>query len=328
MSPLRALLALAAAAAVHSVRWNAYLDENCTDLSYPMDIYLGYCVGGLGISACNSQQGWATFVSGTNSNECNGVDLPVISFTATTSTCRYYFNWGGGVYVKLGPNPVCDAPGGVAPLAMSWYDGPACEQNPGEANRPFSGAGGWWIPEWSLTPGCYRYEMAPAGNGTAVSVDATTGAVSLLSYGAANGMCTGPVFASWTNITLAGGCKTPSTGNLKSGDMGASIDVYPQKPLITNTCPAGQSAVPGVASALPTMSMIGPTPSVASGVRMVFYADDKCTIPWGSGGPAEYPVYGGYCQGGIAVTGCNAALGWATVNWHAGNAATRRRRGR
>ena len=52
---------------------------------------------------------------------------------------------------------------------------------------------------------------------------------------------------------------------------------------------------------------------------MVFYADDKCTIPWGSGGPAEYPVYGGYCQGGIAVTGCNSELGWATVNWHGGN---------
>ena len=52
---------------------------------------------------------------------------------------------------------------------------------------------------------------------------------------------------------------------------------------------------------------------------MVFYTDATCTVPWGSGGPAEYPVYGGYCQGGIAVTCCNAALGWATVNWHGGN---------
>jgi hypothetical protein len=37
---------------------------------------------------------------------------------------------------------------------------------------------------------------------------------------------------------------------------------------VANTCPAGKSAVPGVASALLTMATLGMTPVVASGVRM------------------------------------------------------------
>ena len=322
-----ALLSAAAAVAplVRAAIVDVFWDAACTipQRVYTQDFYLGYCVGSMGMTACNAQLGWATFVIGSNGNDCPGNDLPALSATFTTTTCTPVFNWGYTVYYKLAPNPVCNAPGGVAPTAMGWFTGDKCENSTGQALRSL--ATGAEVFVWSTSPSqCYPNAWPNPGGGdwnaTAVALDSATGSLTIKTYGQGP-TCAGPVYSSYVNLSASGGCKPPTTGAniVTSGNVGASVELFPAPTLVTNTCPAGQSAVPGVASSLPTMAMLGSTPVVASGVRMVFYKDASCLSPLGSGGPAEFPLFGGFCQGGVAVTGCNAALGWATVNWHGAN---------
>lgn len=84
------------------------------------------------------------------------------------------------------------------------------------------------------------------------------------------GTCTGRCAVATQAFTLAGGCKTSTTRTnlVTAGSIGNSVDLFVATPVVTNTCPAGKSAVPGVATALPTMATLGTTPVVASGVRM------------------------------------------------------------
>lgn len=93
---------------------------------------------------------------------------------------------------------------------------------------------------------------------------------------------------------------------------------FPAPAVVTNTCPAGQSSVPGLVSALPTVAMVGSAAAAQTGVTILFFNDPACTSPQGPEG-SPYVAYGGFCTGGVSVTGCNAALGWATLNFYSSN---------
>jgi hypothetical protein len=151
--PRRSVLVLLSAAAaavlplVHGAIVEIFWDDACTQHMYTQDLYLGYCVGSLGMTACSAQHGWASFVMGSSSNDCPGNDMPALSATITTN-CTAILNWGYYQYYKLAPNPVCEAPGGKTPTAMAWYSGDKCENSPGEAFR--SNVNGVFV--WSAAP--------------------------------------------------------------------------------------------------------------------------------------------------------------------------------
>ena len=66
-----------------------------------------------------------------------------------------------------------------------------------------------------------------------------------------------------------------------------------------------------------TFASAATAPSYAlGGALLKFYADEHCTSPIVN----TYAVQSGICMGGIAVTACNAAQGWAQTLWWNSNA--------
>ena len=314
LSALRALVALTAVGAARSALLGFYSDSACTQPLWKRDFYLGYCPWGLTLTACSEQAGWAVLLGGSNSGDCPGIDTPGWTGNVSLGVCAP----GLGNFWRL-ETAVCEAPGNVPPPMATFYDGTQCGNSTGSADRA------WWIYNWGMT---ISYPTTPDGcivggvgsNNTYVHTDPATGAVSVTFYGSGP-TCTGPVYATYASIPASGACKTPTTGAalLPVGPMfltGASANVIPSPPIATNVCPASLPTVGYVPpTTMPVMHVVGDSVRAAAGVFFQFFTDYTCSTV----GAPGFPIFAGYCMGGYAVTGCNAALGWATLNLYPGN---------
>ena len=321
---LRKLAVLAAADAAHGAIIGYYGDANCSGPAFfQREFYLGYCAWGATLTACSENPGWAVLHGGSNSLDCPGIDVSGWSAWTSLGNCVPMV-WG---WMRM-ESTDCVAPGNAAPPMFAIYDGTKCGNSTGAAGRPYITYNGNIINSYPSAPdGCILGIMGPGGqNDTFVHTDPATGAASLQVYGSGS-FCKGPVYATYATLPPSGACMTPTTGadRLPVGppqgyNTGSSANLIPSTPVYTNVCPAARLPAFGYVppTTMPVMTVVGDSVQAAAGVFFQFFTEPMCSTVAKPG----WPVFAGYCMGGFAVTACNSALGWATLNVFSGNDCT------
>ena len=209
------------------------------------------------------------------------------------------------------------------PLEIGIYSDAACTYGDFPLNGASPSISVPWVFENPLWPtSCWPYYWisngASAYNSTSIAI-AGDGSVTFKIYGSSDMTCSGPVFSSFVGVMAQAGdtqehgkCTGATTGaaNFAQSHVGQSsgwVRIFP--------APRAPFAVPN-----------GAPLANGRGVYLNFYDDIYCNSTSGGFTDAthtttnySYPIFAGYCNGGITVTGGNSALGWASTAWFVGN---------
>jgi hypothetical protein len=274
-----------------------WVDAAHTITEFGWPTYAGYCNGGVTVTGGNAALGWAS-TAWFAGNDCDSA--PTQSVMLSTATCATVKNFGATYYIKLGPNPDIAIPASPPLLAM-FFPEPTCTYQPFETPGVLGGT--TFTLDIYPQPYCVCGFVwdgspdAPNNNCSTIAVDPVTRVATVSVYNYAN--CNGPVLSSWVmpsegNTQYAGTCSAPATGAARYRDpMNATrIRVFEQATWPFSVATTAKS-------------------SALTGVQLQLFGDETCSgAPW-----TTYTISGGglWCEGGMMVTSCNAAQGWAQV---------------